>query len=98
MPRRLLESLSGVGAIHAGGVLLRTTAYELSVWSDGQPGAPDNPEAAAHIDGHIDITGIGEAVVLAGPGTLTLTVEDGRRLAFQLTGTGGGIVGRGWLD
>jgi hypothetical protein len=98
MPRRLLESLSGVGAIHAGDVLLRTTAYELSVWSDYPPGAPDKAhEAVASIDGHIDITGIGEAVVLAGPGTLTLTIEDGRRLAFELTGTGGGIVGRGWL-
>jgi hypothetical protein len=47
--------------------------------------------------GHIDITGIAEAVVLAGPRALTLTLEDGRRLAFELTGTGGGIVGRGWL-
>ena len=51
----------------------------------------------ARVDGHIEIGGIAEAVVLAGPGTLTLTLEDGRRLAFELTGTGGGIVGRGWL-
>jgi hypothetical protein len=49
------------------------------------------------VDRHIDTTGIGEAVVLAGPGTLTLTIEDGRRLAFQLTSSAGGIVGRGWL-
>jgi hypothetical protein len=98
MTRRLIESLSGVGAIHAGDVPLRQTSYELSVWSDDPPDAADkNPEAVGRIDGHIDITGIGEAVVLAGPGTLTLTLEDGRRLAFQLTGTGGGIVGRGWL-
>jgi hypothetical protein len=53
--------------------------------------------AAASIDGHIDITGIAEAVVLAGPGTLTLTIEDGRRMAFDLTSSAGGIVGRGWL-
>jgi hypothetical protein len=98
MTRRLLESMSGVGAIHAGELLLRTTAYKLSLWSDDQPGAPGaDPEAVAHIDGHIDITGIAEAVVLAGPGTLTLTLEDGRRMAFQLTSSGGGIVGRGWL-
>jgi len=98
MTRRLLESVRGVGTIHAGEVLLRTTDYELSLWSDDQPGAPgEDPEAGARIDGHIDITGIGEAVVLAGPGTLTLTLEDGRRLAFQLTSSGGRIVGRGWL-
>jgi len=98
MTRRLLESLNGVGAIHADGELLRTTAYELSFWSRDQPNAPDDPPAVASIEGHIDITGIAEALVLAGPGTLTLTVEDGRRMAIQLTSTGGGIIGRGWLD
>lgn len=98
MTRRLLESLSGVGAIHAGGMLLRKTPYKLSLWSDDQPQASGgDANAVARIDGHIDITGIAEAVVLAGPGTLTLTIEDGRRMAFQLTSTGGGIVGRGWL-
>jgi hypothetical protein len=98
MTRRLLESLRGVGAIHAGELLLRTTAYELSLWSDDPPHAPgEDPKAAASIDGHIDITGIAEALVLAGPGTLTLTIEDGRRMLFQLTSSGGGIVGRGWL-
>ena len=95
MSRRRLESLRGVGAIHAGDVLLRSTAYDLSVWSDDESGGEPTP--AVIVDGHIDITGIGEAVVLAGPGTLTLTIEDGRRLAFQLTNSAGGIVGRGWL-
>ena len=98
MSRVLVESLSGVGTVHADGVLLRTTPYTLSLWSDDK--AAETREAQkiiASIDGHIDITGIAEAVVLAGPGTLTLTLEDGRRLVFQLTGTGGGIVGRGWL-
>jgi hypothetical protein len=98
MTRRLLGSLSGVGAIHAGELLLRTTRYELSFWSgDRPPARGEDPEAVASIEGHIDITGIAEAIVLAGPGTLTLTIEDGRRVAFQLTGTGGEIVGRGWL-
>jgi hypothetical protein len=98
MARRLLESLSGVGAIHAGELLIRTTAYELSLWSDEQPRVlGEDPKAVASIDGHIDINGISEAVVLAGPGTLTLTIEDGRRLAFHLTSSGGNIVGRGWL-
>lgn len=90
--------MTGVGAIHAGDVMLRTTKYELSLWSDDrQPSPEENPEALASIEGHIDITGIGEAVVLVGPGTLTLTLEDGRRLAFELIGTGGGIICRGWL-
>jgi hypothetical protein len=98
MTRRLLESLSGIGDIHAGGVLLRTTAYKLSLWSDDRaPARGEDTRAVASIDGHIDITGIAEAVVLAGPGTLTLTIEDGRRLAFHLTSSVGGIVGGGWL-
>ena len=98
MTKRLLETLRGVGAIHADEVLLRRTAYEVKVWSDETPSvSSDDSKTAARIEGHIDITGIAEAVVLAGPGTLTLTLEDGRRLAFQLTGSGGGIVGRGWL-
>ena len=96
--KRLLKSVTGIGAIHAGDVPLRTARYELSLWSDDRQPAPEEDlEAAASIEGHIDITGIAEAVVLAGPGTLTLTLDDGRRLAFELTGTGGGIVGRGWL-
>ena len=99
MPRRLLELMRGVGAIHADDVVLRTTAYELSLWSnDDLPRAADDvAQSIPTIDGHIDITGIAEAVVLAGPATLTLTLEDGRRLVFELTGSGGGIVGRGWL-
>jgi hypothetical protein len=96
MGRRLLESLSGVGAVHAGEVMLRRTHYELSVWSEDRANSANSPETT--VDGHIDITGIAEAVVLAGPGTLTLTLEDGRRLAFQLTSSGGSIVGRGWRE
>jgi hypothetical protein len=98
MTKRLLETLKGIGAIHAGELLLRRTAYEVTVWTDETPPPSDeDPQTVARIEGHIDIKGIAEAVVLAGPGTLTLTLEDGRRLGFQLTGSGGGIVGRGWL-
>ena len=98
MTRRLLESLRGVGAVHAAGLLLRRTTYELAVWSDEEaPGRGKGPQTVA-IDGHIDITGIAEAVVLAGPGTLILTIEDGRRLVIELTSTGGQIVGLGWLS
>ena len=57
----------------------------------------EHGDSASSIDGHIDITGIQEAVVLAGPGMLTLTIEDGRRMAFQLTSSSGAISGRGWL-
>jgi len=97
MPRRLLKSLNGVGQVYAGDVLLRTTSYELSLWSDAQSPPAGEPEAPTSVDGHIDITGIAEAVVLAGPNTLSLTLADGRRIAFQLTSTGGAITGRGWL-
>ena len=34
MTKRLVETLSGVGAIHAGELLLRRTAYEVKVWAD----------------------------------------------------------------
>lgn len=99
MTKRLLESLSGIGTIHAGEHLLRTTRYEISLWSDDHPDASgDRSKAVARVDGHIDITGMGEAVVLAGADTLTLTIEDGRRLAFQLTSSGGDIVIRNWLS
>lgn len=98
MTRRLLESLSGVGEVYAGDVLLRTTPYELSLWADDQSPAPgDDPAAPTSVDGHIDITGIAEAVVLAGPDTLTLRLQDGRRMAIKLTTSRGAIVGRGWL-
>ena len=90
MARVLVESLSGVGAIHAGDdQLLRMVPYELSVWSE---------DGAVTIDGHISITGIAEAVVLGGPDTVTLTLEDGRRLAFKLTSSSGGIVAGNWLQ
>ncbi len=59
--------------------------------------ASGNPQEVATIEGHIDITGIGEAAVLAGPDRLILTIEDGRRIAIQLTSSAGGIVGRNWL-
>ena len=91
MARRVVESLNGVGEIYAGEVLLRSAAYELTVFQD------DDPLAAAgapQIDGHIDISGIAEAVVLAGPQDLTLRLEDGRQLQFALTDTGGHITGK----
>jgi len=97
MAKRVLESLKGVGAVHAAGLLLRETPYDLSVWADDHARGPGaDLKAVASIDGHIDITGIAEAVVLAGPDDLVLTIEDGRHLAFRLTSTGGSVVGR-WL-
>jgi hypothetical protein len=84
-----------VGAVHAGDILLRETAYEIAIWSHG---TDTGERSLPDIDGHIDITGIAEATVLAGPGTLTLTLEDGRRLAFRLTSSAGTITGVGWMD
>jgi hypothetical protein len=96
MGQRVLETLRGIGEVYAGDVLLRRTRYELSLWTDDEAANREvGSDAIVNIDGHIDITGIGEAVVLAGPGQLTLRLEDGRRLSVVLTGTGGAIVGRG---
>ena len=92
MSRRLIESLKGVGQIYAGGQLLRTTPYDLEVWKT------EGTQTEIHIEGHIDITGLGEAVVLAGPDMLTLRLQDGRRLPFTLTASTGHIVGRGDLE
>jgi len=82
MSRRVLESLQGFGDVYAGHVLLRRTQYDLKLWTDAQ------------VDGHIDITGISEALVLAGADQLTLRLQDGRRLRFTLTDTGGAILAR----
>lgn len=92
MPRRVIESLVGDGDVYAGDVLLRRTHYDLALWIDDADG-----DRAVHVDGHIDIAGIGEALVLAGPDQLLLQLQDGRRLPFRLTGTGGSIVDRGAL-
>ena len=89
MPRHLLESIRGVGTIYAGEVLLRTTTYDLSLWSDD-----DQPRAGGRSG---DRRSPGSMVTSRSaasrrpssspvPGTLTLTLEDGRRLAFELTG------------
>ncbi|MGQ0733832.1 MAG: hypothetical protein ACT4QD_09275 [Acidobacteriota bacterium] len=97
MSRELIEELRGVGRVYAAGVLLRTTSYHLSVWHD-KSGTDGRATTPRHIDGHIDITGMAEAIVLAGPEELVLEIADGRRLSFAMTGTGGAIVGRGDLQ
>lgn len=97
MTRRLLDTVRGVGDVHAGDVLLRKTRYELSIWADTGPTQGENVPALPNIDGHIDITGIAEAAVLAGPGALALTLADGRRLSFRLTSSSGSITGIAWL-
>jgi hypothetical protein len=94
MAKRVLESLVGVGEIYAGDLLLRRTPYDIELWTDA-PADGSGDDNVVNVDGHIDITGIGEAVVLAGSTELTLQLQDGRKLAVALTGTGGSIVGRG---
>jgi hypothetical protein len=95
MARRVVELLIGVGDVYAGEVLLRSTAYNLSVFRDDDPRSDGS---ALKIDGHIDITGMAEAIVLAGPQNLTLRLEDGRQLLFALTDTGGNIIGKTGLQ
>ena len=97
MPRTLLETLTGNGDVYAGDVLLRRTQYQISVYANKSEAEVRGVSSGTEIEGHIDITGIGEAVVLAGPEALTLRLEDGRRLLFTLAGTDGRIVGKGLM-
>ena len=93
MARRLVDSVTGIGSVQAGSHTLRATRYRLSFWvNDDLPA--QGPDAGTTVDGRIDITGIGEAAVLAGPDTLTLTLADGREIAFSIKSTAGDIVGR----
>jgi hypothetical protein len=97
MSRRFLEELHGTGSIYAAGELLRTTRYHLTVWAESGSSDPHDP-ARIEIEGHVDLTGMGEAVVLAGPADLALVLEDGRRLPFRLVGSSGRIIGTGGLE
>ena len=90
MGRRLVDSVTGIGSIQAGDLTLRATRYRLSFWINDDVRPPDTPT----VDGHIDISGIGEAAVLSGPDTLTLTLADGREIAFRMKSTAGDIVGK----
>ncbi|HEX5217921.1 MAG TPA: hypothetical protein VFV98_20815 [Vicinamibacterales bacterium] len=93
MAKRLIDSVTGIGSLQAGNLTLRATRYRLSFWvNDDLP--QSNDLAAATVDGHIDISGIGEAAVLSGPETLTLTLADGREIAVKIKSTAGEIVGR----
>jgi hypothetical protein len=99
MSRRLLQALTGVGGIFTGDHLLRETPYRLSIWAKHDvPGDGDDRNAVGAIEGHIEIEGMSEAVVLAGAESLTLKLQDGRRLPFAILDTGGRIVGRGDLE
>ena len=94
MARRLVDSVSGIGSVHAGDLMLRSIGYSLSFWvNDDPPAQADVTRPMMTVEGHIDVAGIGEAAVLAGPDELTLTLEDGRRITFRLKSTFGDIVG-----
>jgi hypothetical protein len=94
MTRRLVESLTGVGDIHTGDLLLRPgTPYTLSVWSEDDAAGGGSPRLV--VEGTIAISGMGEAVALTGADNLVLTLQDGRRLPFALASPGGRIVGKG---
>ena len=95
MAKRLLDTVTGIGSVRAENLTLRATRYRLSFWvNDDLPAASGEPAAAPTVDGHIDITGIAEAAVLAGVDSLTLTLADGREVAFRIKSTAGDIVGR----
>ena len=98
MNGRLVESLRGVGSLYVGGQLLRTAAYEVSLWSDVSEPAVADVETVTAIDGRLDLAGTGEAVVLAGPAWLTLELEDHRRLAIKLTSIAGEFESKGWVS
>lgn len=92
MARHLVTSVSGIGSIHAGGLVLRATRYRLSFWADDEPRS-GKPGGTSSVDGHIDIEGIAEAAVLSGAERLTLTLADGRQIPFRLKSSAGDIVG-----
>ena len=94
MARRLVDSATGIGSVQAGDLTLRATRYRLSFWVNDDVPPQSSDGAAATVDGHIDISGIGEAAVLSGPDSLTLTLADGREIAFRIKSTAGDIVGR----
>jgi len=96
MSKHLIEELKGTGKVYSGDRLLRVTNYRLYVWREDEGPAAEARQDEA-VDGQIDISDIGEAVVLAGPDSLTLQLEDGRSLPFALTSTRGRLVGRGTL-
>ncbi len=94
MARRLVDSATGIGSVQAGELTLRATRYRLSFWVNDDVRPQSSDGAATTVDGHIDISGIGEAAVLSGPDSLTLTLADGREIAFRIKSTAGDIVGR----
>ena len=93
MAERMIQLLTGVGDVYAGAQFLRRTTYRLEVSS--ALASPPGAGAPTTIEGSIDITGMGEAVVLAGAQQLTLRLEDGRRLAFKLMSSAGWIQVQG---
>jgi hypothetical protein len=86
--------VTGIGSVQAGDLTLRATRYRLSFWVNDDVRPQSSDGAATTVDGHIDISGIGEAAVLSGPDSLTLTLADGREIAFRIKSTAGDIVGR----
>jgi hypothetical protein len=95
MAKRLLDTVTGIGSVRAGEHTLRATRYRLSFWvNDDLPAQRTEAKSAPTVEGRIDITGIGEAAVLAGVDNLTLTLADGREVVFRINSTAGDIVGR----
>ena len=94
MTKRLLDTVTGIGSVRAGNHTLRATQYRLSFWINDDLPQGSEANATPTVEGRIDISGIGEAAVLAGVDALTLTLADGREVAFRIHSTAGDIVGR----
>jgi hypothetical protein len=98
MARQILEALDGVGEIHAGGELLRRAAYHIEVSTDDAGTRHPSETPAPIVEGRIDVAGMAEALVLAGPQERSLKLQDGRQLAFSLASTSGRIEAHGGLE
>ena len=93
--KHLIEELKGTGKVYSGDLLLRIANYRLFVWQEDASPAVE-PRADVAIDGQIRISDIGEAVVLAGPDSLTLQLEEAAVFRSR-SHRRGRIVGRGAL-
>lgn len=88
----VIDVARGTGTLLAGRTVLRQVPYRLFRAGGDAAAASRMP---GPIEGTVDITGIGEAAVLAGVEDLVLMLEDGRRLAVALTSSAGHILIRG---
>ena len=82
MAQRLVDTVTGIGSVHAGNLILRATRYRLSFWiNDDLPAHSIEANSATTVDGRIEISGIAEAAVLAGSIGMLASASIGARQA-----------------